>query len=196
MFGPPPNPFSQRQNIFVRVFSWTWISRPMTGSHSGMRRNSFAFEQRHLDVAAHLEDRRGTPRARRACGSGRARARRPRATDARRRAARRASRRAPRALAEDPLDGEDEVGGTVDECLLHRMRSGTVSKPIARSSACPARNNVFSENCGPISCSPDRAALPRARTESTARAAPPCSAESSGRRRGTSRAGSRSSRRA
>jgi hypothetical protein len=27
--------FSQRQNIFVRVFSWTWISSPMTGSHSG-----------------------------------------------------------------------------------------------------------------------------------------------------------------
>ena len=23
---------AQRQNIFVRVFRWTWISRPMTGS--------------------------------------------------------------------------------------------------------------------------------------------------------------------
>src|SRR4030095_5852158 len=25
---------SQRQNIFVRVFRWTWISRPMTGSQA------------------------------------------------------------------------------------------------------------------------------------------------------------------
>jgi hypothetical protein len=32
VFGPPPKPFSQRQNIFVRVFSCTWISRPITGS--------------------------------------------------------------------------------------------------------------------------------------------------------------------
>src|SRR6185312_17072761 len=36
----------------------------------------------------------------------------------------------------------------------HFSRSGTKSKPIARSSAWPARKSVFSENCGPISCSP------------------------------------------
>src|SRR5262249_31002167 len=27
-----PKPVAQRQNIFVRVFRWTWTSRPMTGS--------------------------------------------------------------------------------------------------------------------------------------------------------------------
>ena len=32
VFGPPPKPLRQRQNIFVSVFSWTWISRPITGS--------------------------------------------------------------------------------------------------------------------------------------------------------------------
>ena len=32
VFSPAPNPAGQRQNIFVRVFSWTWISSPMTGS--------------------------------------------------------------------------------------------------------------------------------------------------------------------
>jgi hypothetical protein len=32
VFGPPPKPFAQRQNIFVRVLSATWISNPMTGS--------------------------------------------------------------------------------------------------------------------------------------------------------------------
>src|SRR5919198_191829 len=33
VFGSAPKPDSQRQNIFVRVFSWTWISSPITGSH-------------------------------------------------------------------------------------------------------------------------------------------------------------------
>ena len=32
-----PNVTSHEQNIFVRVASWTWISRPMTGSYSVMR---------------------------------------------------------------------------------------------------------------------------------------------------------------
>jgi hypothetical protein len=32
VFSPPPKPLAQRQNIFVRVFNWTWISRPTTGS--------------------------------------------------------------------------------------------------------------------------------------------------------------------
>ena len=57
VFGSPPKPFSQPQNIFVRVFSWTWISRPMTGSHSGTREELLCLEQRDLDVAAHLEHR-------------------------------------------------------------------------------------------------------------------------------------------
>ncbi len=34
MFGASPNDSSQPQNIFVRVFSWTWIWSPMTGSYS------------------------------------------------------------------------------------------------------------------------------------------------------------------
>src|SRR5918911_1422601 len=56
VFGSPPKPASQRQNIFVRVFSWTWISRPMTGSHSGTGQKLLRLQQRHLDVATHLED--------------------------------------------------------------------------------------------------------------------------------------------
>src|SRR5712691_8772009 len=56
VFGSPPNPDSQPQNILVCVFSWTWISRPMTCSHSGTKK-LLRVEQRHLDVAAHLEDR-------------------------------------------------------------------------------------------------------------------------------------------
>src|SRR5919198_3343621 len=56
MFGLVPNPFSQRQNIFVRVFSWTWISRPTTGSHSAIE-ELLRLQQREFDVAAHLEDR-------------------------------------------------------------------------------------------------------------------------------------------
>ena len=32
VFGSAPHSFAQRQNIFVRVLSCTWISRPMTGS--------------------------------------------------------------------------------------------------------------------------------------------------------------------
>src|SRR2546430_10424119 len=56
VFGSPPNPASQPQNILVFVFNCTWISSPMTASHSGMQ-VLLRPEQRHLDVAAHLEDR-------------------------------------------------------------------------------------------------------------------------------------------
>src|SRR5436190_13191555 len=56
VFGSPPKPASQPQNIFVRVFSWTWISRPMTDSHSATQ-ELLRLEQRHLDVSTHLEDR-------------------------------------------------------------------------------------------------------------------------------------------
>ena len=34
VFGSAPKPVSQRQNIFVRVFRWTWISSPTTASQS------------------------------------------------------------------------------------------------------------------------------------------------------------------
>jgi hypothetical protein len=36
VFGSVANVFGQRQNIFVLVLSWTWISRPTTGSHSAI----------------------------------------------------------------------------------------------------------------------------------------------------------------
>jgi hypothetical protein len=32
VFGGSPKLNAHEQNIFVRVESWTWISRPMTGS--------------------------------------------------------------------------------------------------------------------------------------------------------------------
>src|SRR5207253_223778 len=59
-----------------------------------------------------------------------------------------------RARAEHALDREHELGRGIDDRLPHRYRSGTVSKPIARSSAWPTRKRVFSESCGPTSCSP------------------------------------------
>src|SRR5919201_602505 len=57
VFGSPPKTFAQRQNIFVRVFSWTWISSPMTGSHSRIDEELLCLQQRHLDVAPHFEHR-------------------------------------------------------------------------------------------------------------------------------------------
>src|SRR5438445_13694077 len=54
VFSAAPQPASQRQNIFVRVFSWTWISRPMTGCHSAIDPH-LRLAQRRLDVAAHLD---------------------------------------------------------------------------------------------------------------------------------------------
>src|SRR3954462_11551200 len=58
VFGSPPDPFSQGQNIFVPVFSWTGISSPMTGSQfeSGIGKELLRLQQRDLDVAAHLVD--------------------------------------------------------------------------------------------------------------------------------------------
>src|SRR5438105_3535530 len=55
VFSAAPQPASQRQNIFVRVFSWTWISSPMTGSHSAIGELPLRRAQRRLDVAAHLD---------------------------------------------------------------------------------------------------------------------------------------------
>src|SRR5918994_3164715 len=56
VFGSAPNPDSQRQNIFVRVLSWTWISRPMTGSHSvsGTLEQLLRLAHGALDVALDL----------------------------------------------------------------------------------------------------------------------------------------------
>src|SRR6266576_2105282 len=152
VFGPPPNPASQPQNILVRVFSCTWISRPMTGSHSGMQ-ELLGPEQRHLDVAAHLENREvfleQAVHPDQAELSFAGFERQPNVVDLH--SARTVQYSWWR--TEDSLDRENEVGRAIDDCL-HRNRPGTVSNPIARSSAWPARNSVFSANCAPISCSP------------------------------------------
>src|SRR5207248_10980917 len=56
VFGAAPKPTSQRQNIFVRVLSWTWISRPTTDSQSGTS-HLLRLAERLLDRAAHLDHR-------------------------------------------------------------------------------------------------------------------------------------------
>src|SRR5919202_1368792 len=56
VFSGNPKPTSQRQNIFVRVFRCTWISRPITGSHSAIEHLLRAPERR-LDVAGDLDHR-------------------------------------------------------------------------------------------------------------------------------------------
>ena len=57
--------------------------------------------------------------------------------------------------AEDTLDRGHELGRRILEAHRHPASlAGTGSKPSARSSAWPTRKSVFSENCGPISCSP------------------------------------------
>src|SRR5256885_2987109 len=154
VFGPPPNPASHPQNIFVRVFSCTWISRPMTGSHSATE-ELLRPQQRHLDVSAHLEDREVL----RQCAVHADEAQLALAGLERKahvadlhgaRAVEHAG-----ALAEDALDREHEVGGSIDDGP-HLSLSGTGSKAMARSSAWPVRKSVFSENCGPISCRPTR----------------------------------------
>src|SRR5882724_5322658 len=152
VFGSPPKPDSQPQNIFVCVFSCTWISRPMTGSHSRTEK-LLRPQQRHLDVAAYLEDREiFLQQAVHADEAELSLARLQRQADVvdlhRARPVEHAWSR-----AEHPLDREHEVGGAIDDCP-HLSRSGTVSKPIACSSAWPVRKSVFSENCGPINCRP------------------------------------------
>src|SRR5919204_3534165 len=153
VFGAPPKPFSQRQNIFVRVFSCTWISRPMTGSHSGTSKELLRLHQRHLDVAADLEDRE--PLLERAVHPDHAELFLPRLERQLHVADQDCARTVEqsRTHAEDALHGEHEIRRLI-HYLLHRSRSGTVSKPIASSSAWPTRKSVFSENWGPISCSP------------------------------------------
>src|SRR5512141_213858 len=123
--GLVPKPFSHRQNIFVRVFSWTWISRPMTGSHSGMVEPPLCVEQGDLDVTAYLEDLdvlleravhaneaelplarfEGEPNVADLDSAGTVEHARP--------------------PAAEPHHGEDEVGGGVVESL-HRKRSVVV----------------------------------------------------------------------
>src|ERR1044072_4235912 len=55
VFGSAKYSSSQRQNIFVRVFRWTWISRPTTASHSPLMQELLRLVQRALDVVPHLD---------------------------------------------------------------------------------------------------------------------------------------------
>src|SRR5436305_11212536 len=54
VFGSAKYSSSQRQNIFVRVFRWTWISSPTTASQSAMQQLP-RFAHGTLDVAPHLD---------------------------------------------------------------------------------------------------------------------------------------------
>src|SRR5919201_6226680 len=56
VFSGSPKDVSQRQNIFVRVFRWMWISRPTTGSHSATE-HLLRLAYGLLDVASHLDHR-------------------------------------------------------------------------------------------------------------------------------------------
>ena len=57
VLGSSPKLSSQPQNIFVRVLSWTWISRPMTGSYSCHANASDAVEaDRLLERVRRVED--------------------------------------------------------------------------------------------------------------------------------------------
>src|SRR5438034_1596938 len=54
VFGSAKYSSSQRQNIFVRVFRWTWISSPTTVSHS-VTKQLLRLGQRPLDVSLDLD---------------------------------------------------------------------------------------------------------------------------------------------
>src|SRR6266545_4390559 len=140
VFGSAKYSSSQRQNIFVRVFRCTWISRPTTVSHSALATEQLLrLAQRRLDVVVHLDHRQ--PVLEHAV-----RLDQPQLLLA--------GLERELHVAEDAPARRQELGGGIDERLPHRSRSGTVSNPIARSSACPARKSVFSPNCRPISCRP------------------------------------------
>src|SRR6478672_11139838 len=55
VFGSAKYSSSHRQNIFVRVFRWTWISSPTTASHSAVTQQLPGVAERALDVALHLD---------------------------------------------------------------------------------------------------------------------------------------------
>src|SRR5262249_35290688 len=151
-FGGAAYSIAQRQNIFVRVFRCTWISRPMTGSHSATEL-LLRLEQGVLDRAAHgdhpepvLEHAVSLDQPQLALAG----------LELELHVADEHGARAvehARPLAEDALGCRHEVRRLVGE-PPHASLVGTGSNPSACSSACAARKSAFSENCGPISCSP------------------------------------------
>src|SRR5437773_11329012 len=132
VFGSPKYSSSQRQNIFVRVFRCTWISRPTTVSHSAIQ-HLVSFAHGAFDVAPALDHRD-------VLFEHAVHLDQPQLTLAglerelhvpdeyRPRAVKHAD------VAEEPAAGRNEVRGRIRE-RPHRSRSGTVSKPSACSSA-------------------------------------------------------------
>src|SRR5947207_12023432 len=55
VFGSAKYSSSQRQNIFVRVFRWTWISRPTTASHSVLTETLLCLSHGGPDVGLDLD---------------------------------------------------------------------------------------------------------------------------------------------
>src|SRR5215471_10744791 len=152
VFGSAKYSSSQRQNIFVRVFRWTWISRPTTASHSPLTQQLLRLAQGVLDVSLHLDHAEAVlERA--------ARLDQPQLAFAGLERELHVARQHRARAVEDPhlaelaTAREDELRSRVDD-RPHRSRSGTVSNASARSSTCPTRKTVFSASCGPISCSP------------------------------------------
>src|SRR5438094_2262394 len=138
VFGSAPNRFSQRQNIFVRVFSWTWISRPITGSHSGTN-DLPRLAKRILDRPGHLDHREPLLERVRVHPDQPelALARLERELQVADQDGARAVEHAWR-LPEHPLGRGDELGRGVDDAphaATVRRRSGTTSNSSARSSA-------------------------------------------------------------
>ena len=70
MFGSSPHTFSQRQNIFVLVFSWTWISSPMTGLPASCDRLEPRPVRSRSRSPARARGRRGRAGSRRTAGRG------------------------------------------------------------------------------------------------------------------------------
>src|ERR671932_1649026 len=157
VFSGAPYASSQRQNIFVRVFRWTWISRPTTGSQLGMRQ-LLRLDERLFDRASDFDHRQSLLERERVHPD------QPELALARlERELEVADQHGPRAVedarlgAEDPARRDDELGRPVldpPHAAAPARRVGTGSKARARSSAWPARKSVFSENCGPISWRP------------------------------------------
>src|SRR5918911_133476 len=147
VLGGAPYASSQRQNIFVRVFRWTWISRPTTGSQLGMG-ELLRLLERVFDGAAHLDHRQALLERERVHPDqpelALARLERELQVADQHRAG--AVEHA-RLRAEDARGRADEVGRAVDDALhaaAPARRGGTGSKSSARSSACPTRKSVFS----------------------------------------------------
>src|SRR3954451_246043 len=156
VFSAAPYSSAQRQNILVRVFRCACTSRPTTVSQPLLDIAELLLGLAHgrLDVELDLDHCKPVlERALRLDQPELALARLELELHVADEHGARAVEHA-RLRAEHALHGRDEIRGGILEAHRHRSGMGTGSKPIACSSACPIRNSVFSENCGPISCTP------------------------------------------